>query len=124
MKRIASLVLTFAMIVAGLAPAKAQGLVTTTPYQATSVVGSGSVAVTNTFQSVLASSATRRGCRLQNTSANTIYVYVGAIAGATTAQSLQLTTKGSFDCASGGIVITDQISVTGTAGDTFVTVRQ
>lgn len=104
--------------------ARAQSLSVTTPFQTTSTISNGSVASTNAFQSIMASSATRKGCRIQNTSSNTMYLYVGAPSAATTPKSFQLLTKTFWDCAFGVTVITDQISVTGSAGDTYTTVRQ
>lgn len=116
--------IVFLAAVAATWPAKAQGIVATTPFQATTAITSGSITSTNTFQSALASNASRRGCLLQNLGSNTMFVYVGALTSATTPQSLQLSTKQTFNCAAGGIVVTDQIAVTGTSGDGFVVLRQ
>ncbi len=122
MKRLA--ILAFALMVGLPSFASAQGLVTTTPFQATSVISSNTVSVSGTYVTAITSSATRRGCLLQNTSANTLFLQIGTPTGATTPKSLQLLTKLFFNCASGGIVITDDINVSGVAGDTYVTVRQ
>lgn len=121
MKRAALALLSLLMLAA---PAMAQGVMKTQPLGASSAVSSGTIAVTNTFQAAIASDVTRKGCRIQNLGANTMYVYVGAITSATTASSFQLATKGTFDCAFGGVVATDAINITGTAADGYVAVRQ
>lgn len=104
--------------------ANAQGLVTTQPLAVTSVISSSSISSTSVFQVAIASSTNRKGCQLQNTSGNTMYVYIGSPAAATTSGSIQLLTKQTYNCTNGGIVLTDQINVTGTSGDTYTTVRQ
>lgn len=93
---------------------------------ATSSPVGGSVAVAGTYQSVLASNTARKGCLIQNTSAAPLKLFLGAPGGATDAASLQLAAGASFSCAApGGMVITDQISLTAaTASATFVTVSQ
>lgn len=84
---------------------------------------SSTVAVTNTFQSIQVSTAGRNGCLIQNQStSNTMWVYFGAIGGATKAKSFQLdSTHGlAISCSVGGLgVLTDQVSITGTAADAF-----
>lgn len=123
MKRLA--ILAFALMVGLPSFARAQGLVTTTPFQATSVISPNTVSATGTYVTAITSSATRRGCLLQNTSANTLFLWLGSITGITTPKGLQVLTKASFSCSmGGGIVITDDISVSGVAGDTYVIVRQ
>lgn len=88
---------------------------------ATSINTGGSITTGGTFQSVLAANANRNGCQIQNTSANVEYVFFGANASATEATSLQLAAGASITCASGGIVRTDNVSMTsGTAASTFV----
>lgn len=119
-------------------PAAAQ-TVTTNPQPVFSTSAGGSVAVTNTFQSVFAAKANpaqsmRFGCTIQNSGASnagSIFVFVGPIASATKAASFELVPVGtgvqggSFSCATGGGgVIQDQISVTGTSGDTFAATSQ
>lgn len=92
---------------------------------------SGSVSSTNTFQQVFAGVA-RQGCRIVNTGTHVEYVFPGALAGATTPTAFPLNAAagagqagGAFDCStpSGG-VYQDQISITGTSGDTFVAKQQ
>jgi hypothetical protein len=81
---------------------------------------SGTVAVTNTFQSIQVSTAGRNGCLVQNNGTHTMWVYFGAIGSATEAAAYQLAAGLSVSCAVGGIgVLTDQVSITGTATDAF-----
>ena len=84
---------------------------------------SGTIAVTNTFQSIQASTAGRNGCLIQNQSTtNPMYVYFGAIGVATKAKSFILDTAHglAISCSVGGLgVLTDQVSITGTAADGF-----
>ncbi len=108
-------------------PASAQTPVVTRPHGVTNTNGSGTIAVTNTFQSVFAqtqssfgNSVLRGGCMVQNNSAaNPMYVYFGPIGSATLATSVKLKAGDSVTCAVGGSVLRDQVSVTGTAGDAF-----
>jgi hypothetical protein len=88
---------------------------------------SSTISVTNTFQSIQASTAGRNGCLIQNNSqANEMWVFFGPIGSATKATAFGLppgtatTPGGSIACAVGGLgVLTDQVSITGTATDTF-----
>lgn len=82
---------------------------------------SGTISVTNTFQSIQVATAGRNGCNIQSTGTHTQWVFFGAIGGATEAKGFQLSAGQTISCAVGGIgVLTDQISITGTSGDTFV----
>lgn len=118
-------------------PALAQQAVTTSPSVVGTVHADSTIASTNVFQSVFAaagpaaSAAKRQGCAIQNTGSATMYIYVGPIASATKNGSYQLVPPGtgvqggSFSCATGGGgVLQDQISITGTSGDTFTATRQ
>jgi len=84
---------------------------------------SGTIAVTNTFQSIQVSTAGRNGCLIQNQSTtDPMWVYFGAIAGATKAKSFELDTSHglAISCSVGGLgVLTDQVSITGTGTDGF-----
>lgn len=81
---------------------------------------SSTIAVTNTFQSIQVSTAGRNGCAIQNNDTNTMWVFFGAIGGATKAKSVALAAGQSVACAVGGIgVLTDQISITGAATGVF-----
>jgi hypothetical protein len=96
------------------------------PRRATSTTANGSVTTANTFQSALAASATRKGCTIYNTSAAVILMFLGAPGSATSAKSIPIPAGGGLSCtAAGGLVITDQISLTSaTAGATFVVISQ
>lgn len=116
---------------AWLCPAKAQQPVQIWTGPATLQVGSTTVTLTSTFQSVFAAasaSATnkgRAGCLIVNNSATTLWIYPGAISGATTPKSISLAQNGQFTCQIGpSAVIQDQISVTGTTGAPFFAVAQ
>lgn len=94
--------------------------VATTPAGATTTITNGTITLTGTFQSVLAASATRKGCTIQNQGTHVMYAYFGANGSATTAASLQVIPGQSIGCASGVIVATDNVSLTGTTADAFV----
>lgn len=95
------------------------------PKAATSLPSGGSVVTANAFQSALAASPTRLGCAIQNTSASNLLIYVGAVGNANAAASLVVAPGAIFGCAVGGLILTDQISVTsGTAGSTYVVIAQ
>jgi hypothetical protein len=93
---------------------------------------SGSVAVTNTFQSVFdanfAASTTgrgRSGCIIGNTGSTTLWVHFGPIASATTPLSASLAQHDRITCNEmGGSVVQSQVSVTGTSGGTFFAVEK
>lgn len=91
---------------------------------ATSTVTSGTISVTNTFQSVLAASATRKGCLMQNNGTHLMYLYNGPNASATLTNTFQIQPGQPFSCNAPGVVITDNISLTGTSGDAFVVSAQ
>lgn len=116
---------------------RAQQAVLTQPY--TGVVttnASSTVAVTNTFQSVFvgvgqAATATtpqanqrRNACTIQNTGTNPMYVYFGALADATIAKSIKLTAGNAATCNNNGITVQEQVSITGTATETFYAAQQ
>lgn len=82
---------------------------------------SGTITVTNTFQSVQSSQTVRQGCTLQNTASNNQWVFFGPIANATKATAVLLAAGQSVSCTvgSGGTTLQDQVSVTGTSGDAY-----
>lgn len=115
MKRI---ILLFCLLLA--VPAFAQSPVLTVPVAKQSTNAASTVAVTNTFQSIQIQTSTRTGCTVQNNSAsNVMYVFFGPIGSATLAKSIKLATTQALNCNVGGVILTDQISITGTAGDVF-----
>lgn len=84
------------------------GATTTTQTSATVTTG-------GTFQAAIASSTTRKGCTIQNTSAlaEPLFVYFGAIGSATTANSFSLASGASIQCATASLaVITSAVNVT------------
>lgn len=80
---------------------------------------STTIAVTNTFQSIEAANPSRNGCSVQNTGTNAMYVFFGPIASATIAKSVKLTAGQSVTCNFIGVVLMDQVSITGTSTETF-----
>lgn len=107
--------------------ALAQSPVITQPYRVNSSNNSGTISVTNTFQSIWAKNTSTRGragCVIQNNGSNTMWVYFGDIANATKATSVVLAAGQNVSCISGGIVLEDQVSITGTSGDTFFAAQQ
>lgn len=104
--------------------------VTINPNGVTTTPTAYTVTTANTFQSVLAASATRKGCLLQNTNASggdVEYVFFGANVSATKATSVQVSPGGAISCATGsGQVLTDNVSVTSAASgsDTGVVTSQ
>jgi hypothetical protein len=93
-----------------------------------SVNGSTTVTLGGTFQTVLAASATRRNCLIQNptTATEVLFVHVGTLASATTAKAITLAAGSAFSCAgSGGNVEGAAINVTAaTNGHAFVLLSQ
>lgn len=79
---------------------------------------SGTIAVTNTFQLVLAQDVNRKGCTLQNTGSNTMYFLVMTAADATTA-GIAKAGKLAAGQGIGCDVLYGPVSITGTAADTY-----
>lgn len=108
--------------------ASGQSPVLTQPYGVTSHNDSGAVALSLTFQSIWAASTNTRGragCTIQNRSAsNTQYIFFGPIASALTTKSISLAPSQSVNCTVGGIVLQDQVSITGTAPDAYFAAQQ
>ena len=96
----------------------------TAPFTKTSRNVSSTIAVTNTFQSVLSETRGRASCMVQNNGSNSMYVYFGAIASATLANSVKLAAGQAVSCTAGGVVLTDQVSITGTSADAYYAAEQ
>ena len=94
------------------------------PITGTTTTVNSTVTPTNTFATALASSATRKGCLLQNTGTHVQYVYFGVLGSATTTNSFQVNAGQTISCASGPIVLTDAVNIAGTAGDAYVVTSQ
>lgn len=115
----------------------AQQQVRTIPAPLSATVAGGTVATTNTFQSVFAApvgvpgqnTPLRQGCMVRLVRGNgPLFVFLGAIASATTATSISLNSPSSIslNCADFSPIgiPQDQISVTGTSGDGFMAIQQ
>lgn len=86
--------------------------------EASSTPVNGTIATTDTFQSLLAQNAARKSCAIQNQGAN--MQYISAAVSPSLANSFQLAPGKTFNCASpGGVTITDALEITGTAGDAY-----
>lgn len=85
---------------------------------------SGTVTTGGAFQSISASSTTRHGCFIQNpiTATETLFVFFGANASATTSNSVGVAPGAAVTCATGaGQVLSDNISVSAaTASHAFM----
>lgn len=102
---------------------------TVKPLAVPSVQDSSTIAVTDTFQSVMAANTSRNGCVILNNSTHRQWVYNGttptkAVAFPLEAASAANAAGGSFSCTIGTGVVSDQIWITGTAADTFVAREQ
>lgn len=93
----------------------------------TATQAAGTIVTTGTYVSALAANASRKGGVIQNTSTALAYVYM---AGTTAAQSagtspaVQLSPLDAFDLSiNRGFVYQGAVSITGTAGATFVTIE-
>lgn len=87
----------------------------------------GTVTTHGTFQAALAASGTRNGCLIQNTSADTEYIFFGATGSATTSNAFKLGASQSISCSVGGLgVATDNIAITSavTDGATYVVTKE
>lgn len=94
-----------------------------------SVQDSGTIAVTDTFQSVMTLNTGRNGCIVLNNATHRQWVYNGTTPTKAAAFPLESATAnnaagGSFVCSIGTGTVSDQIWITGTAGDTFVAREQ
>lgn len=110
-------------LIASVSYSLAQSPVITQPKPVNTGTYSSTISVTNTFQSVLAASTSttgRVGCLIQNNGSNKMYVFFGPIANATSSNSIQLSAGQTVNCETwGGTVLKDQVSITGTSGESF-----
>jgi hypothetical protein len=97
-----------------------QGITNGTPQRVNGVASpstniSGTTSATaGTYTTALAASTTRLGCFLQNTSAGTMYVFVGS-GQASIATSHPIGPGGTFSCASGNTILSDALQVANSA---------
>lgn len=124
MKRLGLALLLWALVV----PSYAQNPVVTTPYAVTSSNNSSTISVTNTFQSIWVANTGNRGragCTIQNNGTHNMNVFFGPITNATLNNSIVIAANGGYVlCVNGGIVLQDQVSITGTSGDAFFAAQQ
>lgn len=92
---------------------------TITPKSSVQPNGSGTIAVTNTFQQVFTSNGSRFACSIQNKGTNNMYAYWGPPERATVTNSVQIAAGSIAYCNNGAIVFSDPVSITGTSGDTY-----
>lgn len=107
-------------------PIFAQTPVTTQPKGVVSYNSSSTITVTNTFQSIFVANVNRVSCTIQNNSAsNSMWVFFGPVANATKGASVVLAAAQSCGCnPPNGVVLQDQVSITGTSGDAFFAAQQ
>lgn len=96
-----------------------QSTVRTQPFGARTSVLSGSIAVTDVFQSIQAANTNRLGCFIQNKGTHDMWVYFGPVASATEDTSAKVPSGSTINCISGGLIVVDQVSITGTSADLF-----
>ena len=69
-----------------------------------------------TFSALLASSASRKACLIQNTGSTTGYIYFGATGSATTGNSFTLAAGQSISCTNNNVTLTDNVAGTCASG--------
>lgn len=94
-----------------------------TPQRVATATTSVTISVSDTFQQALAS-ASRNSCTIQYKGTHTGYVYFGTTANATETKAFTLAQGQSVNCLVGGVVLTDAVQVTATAGDVFAVTQQ
>lgn len=104
------------------------------PLQVTTIESGSTITVTNTFQQVFSQFVTvpgqtqgrgRSACLIQNNGTHIMYVFFGPIANATLTNSFQIAAAGTISCQiTSNVVSQDQISITGTSGDAYVSMQQ
>jgi len=109
-----------------LAPTAGGGMANSTKL---STVAGSTITTTSTYQSVLASNASRNGCTFQNNGTHTMYLYLDSTGGSTppsgNTKSISLVAGTSFSCSIGGnLVIGDELWATGTSGDAYTVISQ
>lgn len=106
-----------------LVSSRAQATTSYPIYQLTTTTNSGSITSGGTYQQIWASGG-RNGCLIQNNGSFTQWVYFGAIANATHANSYAIQPGQGISCNIPGGVLTDQVSIDGTTADTFAATLQ
>lgn len=89
---------------------------------------SSTITTTNAFQVVFTPSTTqqkRQGCTVANYGTHTMWVYFGQPTDTpAAANSIQLAPNNFVSCNTGGVVLNDQVWITGTSGDAFFAAQQ
>lgn len=112
--------LLLALLVVGVSTfAYAQNPVLTNPTGRTAVASGSTIATTNTFQTLFASNDRRSGCIVQNNGTHNMYLNIVSRTTATLSNSAVIIPGGTGGCALYGTVITGEISLTGTSGDSY-----
>lgn len=97
----------------------------TSPLSAATTTINSTVAVTNTFQIAINANQYRNACLVQNTGTHVEYIYFGATSSATLSNAFQISPGQTISCAIvNGLVLIDQINITGTAGDGYIVTTQ
>ncbi len=117
------LLLAGLFLIAGASLALAQTPVVTQTSKFSNANASAIIGATGAFQSIWLTNTNRNDCIVQNNGAASMYIYFGTIASATTPNSLTLAANGIFRCANSGIVVNDQISITGTISQEFFAIQ-
>lgn len=117
------LLLALFLLVASASAAFAQTPVFTNTSKWSNANASSTITSTNIFQSIWPTNLNRNDCIIQNNGAASMFIHFGAIASATTPNSLTLTSGSIFKCANSGLVPSDQISITGTSGQLFFAIQ-
>lgn len=119
MKKVWKLLAIAGFVMAGVSGVEAQQAVVTSPIARSVLNASGTIGVTNTFQSLWTQNSVRVGCTVQNNDSNAMWVYFGPIANATKANSVLLDPGQVLNCSNSGVSATDQVSITGTSTGAF-----
>lgn len=92
---------------------------------------SSTITSTGVFQVLFAATpvdvnrAPRRGCTIQNNGSHTMYVTEGlGTTDSTTALAVQLAAGQVYYCQQGGVVLSGEIDITGTADDAFYAAQE
>ena len=108
--------ITTAYQITNAVPASSFGAISVVPSAATSTSINGTTSATAlTFTSAAAANSSRKGCLVFNNSSNNEYVFFGATASATTANSILLAPQTGASCNAGSIVLSDNVAIASSA---------
>ena len=82
---------------------------------------SSTITATGVFQMLWTANLARRGCTIVNeSSSDTMYITESlTVGGSSQALAAALPPLGVYYCTNGGVVLTGQVNITGTSGDSF-----